>query len=365
MAANCGRSKTEEGYVDNDGSLDATPKITASNHVTVERLHGILTDMARRDDEAVTEETNESNERKGSTKASHQKAAAAAMKLGTLLWGLETREWNGRAAHPVSDAPLIIDKEGENKISKKKKTQETKEAHAYTKFRSTKASRWIEEKCRPGKLPNGRPKKTPNQEQRRLLERVAHRCAVEEKEFRTAVKPKHASEPVRACLLAPPGTGKTQTILWLLEFFDEVCLWENGVQYQTLASQNTMAAAICGNTNHSWGEVPINASGCNEASVKKNKDGISTLFLKCLSLRWLIPDEISTSGLIVLGILESNVRKACRQHLHAYNKQGEARAWGGLNLIISGDWLQLPPVSRAVNLSPRGGEVGWGSWSIG
>ena len=175
---------------------------------------------------------------------------------------------------------------------------------------------------------------------------MAQRCAVEEKEFRTAVKPKQASEPVRACLLAPPGTGKTQTILWLLEFFDEVCLWENGVQYQTLASQNTMAAAICGNTNHSWGEVPINASGCNEASVKKNKDGISTSFLKCLSLRWLIPDEISTSGLIVLGILESNVRKACRQHLHAYNKQGEARAWGGLNLIISGDWLQLPPVSR-------------------
>ena len=121
MAANCGRSKTEEGYADNDGLLDASPKITASNHVTVERLRGILADMARRDDEAVTEETNESNERKGSTKASHQKAAAAAMRLGTLLWGLETREWNGRAAHPVSDAPLIIDKEGENKISKKKR----------------------------------------------------------------------------------------------------------------------------------------------------------------------------------------------------------------------------------------------------
>ena len=137
MAANCGRSKTEEGYVDNDGSLDATPKITASNHVTVERLHGILTDMARRDDEAVREETNESNERKGSTKASHQKAAAAAMRLGTLLWGLETREWNGRAAHPVSDAPLIIDKEGENKTSKKKKTQETKEAQMGGAYRGT------------------------------------------------------------------------------------------------------------------------------------------------------------------------------------------------------------------------------------
>ena len=99
MAANCGRSKTEEGYVDNDGSLDATPKITASNHVTVERLHGILTDMARRDDEAVTEETNESNERKGSTKASHQKAAAAAMRLRCRMCGRERTRTHFRKEH--------------------------------------------------------------------------------------------------------------------------------------------------------------------------------------------------------------------------------------------------------------------------
>ena len=214
----------------------------------------------------------------------------------------------------------------------------------YTKFRYTAVKRWLQRLRTPPKASDSGKKCVPNAAQRRVLESVINRCAVEEKEFRTACPPHRVSEPFQGCLLAPPGTGKTRCILWLLEFFEEVCCWENGVQFQTIASQNTMAAAIQGQTSHSWGEVPINATEGSAGDLKKTKDGISTLFLKCMSLRWLINDEISTSGLVVLGILESNVRKACKRHLHATDTTGNARAWGGLNILTGGDWLQLPPV---------------------
>ena len=110
------------------------------------------------------------------------------------------------------------------------------------------------------------------------------------------------------------------------------------------ASQNTMAAAIHGSTNHSWGEVPIDLDNPDARQTRKNKAGISTLFLKCLNQRWLCIDEISTSSLLVLGIMESNLRKACKRHLHALDKDGSPRSWGGLNLVTGGDWNQLPAV---------------------
>ena len=50
------------------------------------------------------------------------------------------------------------------------------------------------------------------------------------------------------------------------------------MQYQCLASQNTMAALIGGQTIHSWGHIPINASDAADKIHKKNKD------MTCMSL---------------------------------------------------------------------------------
>ena len=167
---------------------------------------------------------------------------------------------------------------------------------------------------------------------------------MEQREFHTAVPPLETSEPMQACLLAPPGAGKTQCFLWVIDLFENVNGWTMGTQFQMTASQNTMAAAIQGSTNHAGGEVPIDVDNPEARQTRKNKDGISTLFLKCQTQRWLFIDEISTSALLVLGILESNLRKACKRHLHALDKDGYPRAWGGLNLVTGGDWHQLPAV---------------------
>ena len=107
--------------------------------------------------------------------------------------------------------------------------------------------------------------------QTRLLRAVIDRCLLDEREFRFWTIPSRTLTPMQACLLVPPGTGKTQCFLWIIDFFAKVCKWEMGVQFQMTASQNTMAAAIQGDTNHSWGEVPINAVD-GDSTMKKNAD---------------------------------------------------------------------------------------------
>ena len=106
-----------------------------------------------------------------------------------------------------------------------------------------------------------------------------------------------------------------------------------------------MAYLIGGATLHSWGEVPIDFENAEATKPKKTKDGISEMFLKCITKRWLIMDEISAASLYLLGLVEKNTRKGCQGQLYARNAAGDARAWGGLNLLVGGDWLQLPPVA--------------------
>ena len=109
------------------------------------------------------------------------------------------------------------------------------------------------------------------------------------------------SSPEAIALLAPPGTGKSQCIKWTTRFCDECLHWTAGVQYQCLASQNRMAALIGGTTLHSWGEVPVDPENSKFKDSKKSKDGHSEMFMKCVSMRWILIDEISTAALRAKG----------------------------------------------------------------
>ena len=80
--------------------------------------------------------------------------------------------------------------------------------------------------------------------------------------------------------------------------------------------------------------------------VKKSKTtGGSEMYNKCISLRWLFVDEVSTAALYVLGVMEKNTRKAKEGGAFAEDMDGNGRDWGGVNLVVGGDWLQLPPVA--------------------
>ena len=107
----------------------------------------------------------------------------------------------------------------------------------------------------------------PNAEQLAYLHDIRDRCAIESQELKAGIgrkKQAPRSEPYRKCLLGPPGTGKSECIRWTRRFFEEVLGWEQGVQFQLVAPQHTMALLIGGTTVHSWGQVPINATSMQE-----------------------------------------------------------------------------------------------------
>ena len=67
----------------------------------------------------------------------------------------------------------------------------------------------------------------------------------------------------------------------------------------------------------------------------------------------MIVDEISTASLYVAGIMEKNVRKARQGTDFSMDASGDIHDWGGVNLIVGGDWLQLPPVcAKSIYCNP-------------
>ena len=132
---------------------------------------------------------------------------------------------------------------------------------------------------------------------------------------------------------------------WVKEMFENVCQWEHGVQYQCVATQNTMASLIGGKTVHNWAHIPINMTDATEKARTKNLEGdVDALFEDCLGMRWLLCDEVSTFGVTLMSVLDQYLRRACKRHPHAKDGTGRARIFGGLNIIFSGDFWQLAPV---------------------
>ena len=95
----------------------------------------------------------------------------------------------------------------------------------------------------------------PNAEQLEYLMEIKDRCEVEVQEaesFANTKKQDKPSEPYRKGLLGPPGTGKSECLRWTRRFFEEVLGWTDGVQFQMVAPQHTMALLVGGKTVHAW-----------------------------------------------------------------------------------------------------------------
>ena len=82
------------------------------------------------------------------------------------------------------------------------------------------------------------------------------------------------------------------------DLFENCFGWEDGVQFQFLAPQNTMAALVGGKTVHAWGCIPVNAEDAAKKLHGKSEEGdVDDLFLNALGIRWLLFDEVSTFAL--------------------------------------------------------------------
>ena len=124
-----------------------------------------------------------------------------------------------------------------------------------------------------------------------------------------------------------------------------------------MASQNTMASLIGGQTLHHWSTIPVNAKTAGQKKTGKGSEGdIDALFLKVQGMRWLVVDEVTTASLTILDLMDSYLRRACSRHPYARVGR-QQRPFGGLNIIFSGDLWQLPPVKgKSIFSNPfRGG----------
>ena len=130
-------------------------------------------------------------------------------------------------------------------------------------------------------------------------------------------------------LTGSAGTGKTYLLNQYIEY-----LRQREVPIAITASTGIAATHIGGQTIHSWSGIGIRdyITPKDLEKIGKNRQTVSRI----KSTQVLIIDEISMlSGKVLSGI--STIMK---------HFKGSQEAFGGAQIILSGDFFQLPPVSR-------------------
>lgn len=130
-------------------------------------------------------------------------------------------------------------------------------------------------------------------------------------------------------ITGPAGTGKSFLLNYLKDEYKTKSL-------HITASTGIAAINVGGQTLHSWaglglGNLPINETLRNILSVKG-----TYLRKKLRSAKILAIDEISMISAEIFDML-NNLLKVVRQN---------ERPFGGIQLILFGDFLQLPPVNK-------------------
>ena len=130
-------------------------------------------------------------------------------------------------------------------------------------------------------------------------------------------------------LTGPAGSGKTFLLNKYINY-----LKENKVAVSVTASTGIAATHLDGRTIHSWCGIGINEK-LTDAQIKnlKEKDVLSS---RIVSAKVLIIDEISMLNANRLDLID-DVCQAIRQDM---------RPFGGMQVILSGDFFQLPPVAK-------------------
>ena len=156
-----------------------------------------------------------------------------------------------------------------------------------------------------------------NKEQERAFRIVANHATMK------------SPEPLRMYLGGMGGTGKSQVIKALIQFFKSR---NECHRFIVVAPTGAAAALLNGSTYHSI--FCINKSTLSEASLarlRSNLDGVDYVFL----------DEVSMVSCRDLYKISSQCAKARGEYQEPF---------GGINFIFAGDFAQLPPVNRGAAL---------------
>lgn len=131
-------------------------------------------------------------------------------------------------------------------------------------------------------------------------------------------------------LTGEPGSGKTHTVNAYISW-----LRSHGIEPSITASTGIAATHVGGMTIHAWSGIGI-AERLSEELLESvaTKQQVASRLQKA---KVLIIDEVSMLSGTVLHMVDQVLRTV--RHTHD-------RAFGGLQVVLVGDFFQLPPVSR-------------------
>ena len=153
---------------------------------------------------------------------------------------------------------------------------------------------------------------------------------------------------MRWLLHGGPGTGKSRVIKVLKELFSDVLKWDIGVEFQIVALQAVMADLLGGDTIHRACGIPVMQKHSGDAADLQRHMDIAK---RVLQWRWLIVDEISMVSAQLLAQMDMKLRGVVREIGTAkVGADKRHRSFGGLNVLLCGDFWQLDP--------PNGGFLG-------
>lgn len=130
-------------------------------------------------------------------------------------------------------------------------------------------------------------------------------------------------------LTGEPGAGKTHTVNTFTAWLDA-----NHRSYAVTASTGIAASHIDGATIHSWSGIGImsDLEDSDVDSIRFNKFS----YRRIIAARVLILDEVSMLGAGFIDDLDKVLRAVHKTQ----------RPFGGIQVVMVGDFFQLPPVSR-------------------
>ncbi|CAJ1412747.1 unnamed protein product, partial [Effrenium voratum] len=198
-----------------------------------------------------------------------------------------------------------------------------------------------------------------NSKQWEMLRVVVERVLVELE----LVPPDHEialrrAEPLAWLLHGPPGTGKSHVLKFLRELFEEQLGYAQGIDFeargrncgrlscpagvaapQVAAFQAVNAADIRGRTLHNACGLGVDAAALDCAVGQEAAKRMSYW-------RWLVVDEVSMVNARLLAQVEQRLRAVVPSASQwKRNAAGDSRAFAGVNVLLLGDFYQLPPPS--------------------
>ena len=130
-------------------------------------------------------------------------------------------------------------------------------------------------------------------------------------------------------LTGEPGSGKTHTLTAYVAW-----LRSHGIEPAVTASTGIAATHVGGMTIHSWSGIGIlehlDAHDLDRISSKEH------VVKRIQKTKVLIIDEISMLSAGALSMVDEIAREV----------RHDARAFGGMQVVFSGDFFQLPPITR-------------------